>query len=996
MVGKQRKTRTFAATIEGDPVMKSTFMYSRPMLVRVLSLSLAVLLAIAVAGCGGRQSEQMRQRGDTLLRIGQIDQAPEEYEGAIAANPDNAAAHLGKGRALVIRDNQDEALASFERAIELQPDYEAAYVEAVQLMLQHQRTEDAMALAARFAEITPLEGGMLHGRTLMRAGAREEALAVFADLRSEFPDEIPVYINSAMAYLDAGQPEAAEQALRQVLDDIDERSLPARMALIDVYRVQDMLPEAISEFRTLLAQAEEDLAAAPDDREAQENLMNLELTLARSLLEAGEFEEAEEIAVPILHEHPDSGWANYVVGACLLEREEFAEALQYLQTAARALPQQPLVDRRLTTARRGGLEPARDEEPGAERMAGARPETDAPAETWTTFWRQGRLRELLGQRDNFLAAGDREVRETLAVAAMIMRNMPLAEELAQPLGADAPLNQILRGFGDRDYERILDTSGSWEAYSGERDAVRRNAQAFVLTQLGMRAEAFYTLNTVLEDYPEHGATMLNMAFMYQAAGMPEFMAGALERLSQTHPDVLEHRVLLVGALLDANRPEEARNRAESLYSVFPRRSEAVMLLANAYVRTGDAALAVDVLKRGVQEAPDDRRLQASLAEALLRTGQRDGARSLVDGLADSDETRSAAIRVSAFLKGLEGVWEEVLISLESRPLTELDGVTRLLYAAALVHTGQEGNALDALTLPDGESPVLPNRTQVIRHALGDETLGASEAARDLAAELSGDAEILARYILAVACREARLFDDAYEAYAAVHDEIGGQPHLLMELMRVLAFTDRLDAPLAEAEALAETYSDLPEVWLGLAEAYELAQDEDARVEALRRATEVAPGSVVAWHALANYANEANDYALALECYRELKSLDPNSPIVNNNLAYFLLASGEDPSEALPLALEAHAQLEGNPNVVHTVGLAQLRLGDLEEASRNLNIALQMRPGDPTLLLDFGQLLVAQGDAEEGRRHAQWALQFADVFGLDFPRRDEAIALAETG
>jgi predicted Zn-dependent protease len=61
----------------------------------------------------------------------------------------------------------------------------------------------------------------------------------------------------------------------------------------------------------------------------------------------------------------------------------------------------------------------------------------------------------------------------------------------------------------------------------------------------------------------------------------------------------------------------------------------------------------------------------------------------------------------------------------------------------------------------------------------------------------------------------------------------------------------------------------------------------------------------------------------------------------------------------------------------------------------LSLALQQRPGDPTLTLDYGQLLIAQGKEKEGLAQMRAAIRYADKLGISFPRREEAVAaLAE--
>jgi len=74
-------------------------------------------------------------------------------------------------------------------------------------------------------------------------------------------------------------------------------------------------------------------------------------------------------------------------------------------------------------------------------------------------------------------------------------------------------------------------------------------------------------------------------------------------------------------------------------------------------------------------------------------------------------------------------------------------------------------------------------------------------------------------------------------------------------------------------------------------------------------------------------------------------------------------------------------------------LAQIRSGNAEEGRKNLIFALEQRPGDPSMLLDFGQLLISEGRQEEGKNYVRLSLIYADQLGLSFDRKAEAEAIA---
>ena len=200
---------------------------------------------------------------------------------------------------------------------------------------------------------------------------------------------------------------------------------------------------------------------------------------------------------------------------------------------------------------------------------------------------------------------------------------------------------------------------------------------------------------------------------------------------------------------------------------------------------------------------------------------------------------------------------------------------------------------------------------------------------------------------------------------------------------------------SEARALIQPFTENGQAWLALQSIAQVAGDMETEREALQKAVELAPNDPAILFQRGLLAERQNQPAKAVPEYRRMLEIQPDNPAANNNLAYCLLQVGEDLPEALAMAEKAAKALPGDPNVLHTLGVAQLRSGKLEESKRNLAVALQLRPVEPTLLLDYGQLLVAQGAKDEGLAHIRMALEYADRLGLEFPRRAEAEAAVKS-
>jgi Flp pilus assembly protein TadD len=242
---------------------------------------------------------------------------------------------------------------------------------------------------------------------------------------------------------------------------------------------------------------------------------------------------------------------------------------------------------------------------------------------------------------------------------------------------------------------------------------------------------------------------------------------------------------------------------------------------------------------------------------------------------------------------------------------------------------------------------------------------------------------------ASALQQRRLYRHAYEQYQALSSGVEPSPWLIHNMLASLASAPTVEDRLAIARAVAEQHSGMEEAWLGLAMVARAVKDTAAEDDALARAVEVVPASAVAWQRRAEFLEREKRVPEAQQAYESLVALAPQSAAANNNLAYCILMTGGDQKLALEHAQRARDLLPSNPGVLHTLGLAQMRTGDLEQARRNLSIALELMPANPTLLLDFGLLTMRMGDEPAGKHYVELALRYADQLRLEFDRRSEA-------
>ncbi|MEA3364267.1 MAG: tetratricopeptide repeat protein, partial [Candidatus Hydrogenedentes bacterium] len=631
----------------------------------------------------------------------------------------------------------------------------------------------------------------------------------------------------------------------------------------------------------------------------------------------------------------------------------------------------------------------------------ASPEIIAPPEelSWQILWKQAQLAQLLEQSEVLLAKEAPNLRETLVLTALFSGDQTRAQEIAEELPDDAPLRKFLTALEERKPETALKVFESWTETDPERAILRDNAYGFALMMVGARAKAMQELSARYAKSPENVVALYNLATLYRTAQLPQYATQVLDRLLLLYPNNLAARSMLLALLIENGNLERARGVAELTYQLYPNKPQSVVDAARIYRITGELDLAESILKKALATMPENGPVRIAGTQIHLLKGDPDAALQLVEGHAFEGQTSVIGEALRAFALALKKDWPGVIGTCEGIPADARSLGIHLLLAAAHVQQGNADAATESLRQAGDISWSRISRNGVVAAVLGkgDPPAGAD----DLVADLKAQPEAFAAFTYGTACMAESLFDAAFSAYEEVASAIPTSPTLTATMLDALSGSFRIENPVQRAQALANEAPDDPRTWIALAEFYRARKNIKDEGEALQKAIALDESNVMAWMLQARYLEREQDKKGAIEAYERVVALRPGEPIINNNLAYLILETGGDAQRALELAQDALEKAQDNPviqpHVLHTLGLAELRAGKLDEAEKHLGLALQMRPGDPTLLLDFGNLLIKKGDTESGQRQIRRAVEYAERFGLDFPRKGEAEALvaAET-
>ena len=157
----------------------------------------------------------------------------------------------------------------------------------------------------------------------------------------------------------------------------------------------------------------------------------------------------------------------------------------------------------------------------------------------------------------------------------------------------------------------------------------------------------------------------------------------------------------------------------------------------------------------------------------------------------------------------------------------------------------------------------------------------------------------------------------------------GRRDLHLALGNLLVRTGRYDQAITQFQTILTGMQDSAakgDVYLRLGETYRRKGDLKSAADALRHATELAPGNAVAESALAVVLDQSGQTDAAAQSYRAAIQADPNNGIALNNLAYLIAEHGGDLNQALDYARRAVQAMPRLPDAKDTLGWIYLKKG----------------------------------------------------------------------
>jgi putative PEP-CTERM system TPR-repeat lipoprotein len=652
-------------------------------------------------------------RGDVAQIEGQLEEAAEFYDRAVAINQFRLADRLKLIGALIENSDLDEAksrLASLEKRA---PNHPGVSFAKARLLLNDESDKAALEELNRVLSVLPAHAPSLYLAALAnsREGNLATAQAQLEQFLSLYPENVDARVELARIYLRAREPGSAEYQARRVLEE-DAMNTAALRALALALSLQGLNTESAEVYgelailqpdsvsarmgvgsQLLLAGDEvvgiekfrEALAIDPDNRTAREGLIAAYLNLGRLV-------EARQEAQTYSARYEDNPRPLLLLGAVELRAED--------RVSARAAFQQALE-----------LDP--------ENIAGYRGLA-------TLALQAGEIDVARSNYRRALSVAPEDLATTLSLATLELR----AGELEV---AEAMLEEAIELQPDALPPRLL-------------------LSQLLLSQ-GRASDAVAVLAVVRDLHDEVPALHEMLVRAYVAAGQPELATSSAETMLRLRPDDVDTLIFVAGVDIFSGREEQARERIQAAIELEPENLQAQKLAIDFLIRTGDfddAVEALDALPDYAREAPDVLVAQGRLAMTQGRT--RDAVAFFEEAL-QKQPTDGILLMLSSARWSL-GRRDEVISSLEAwlndRPG---DSSVRLDLASRYLMVGMSDAAKDEYNVllqaaPDNVT-ILNNLAWLVRNDEPDRALELIEKADELA---SGSGDVKDTYSMVLRAR----------------------------------------------------------------------------------------------------------------------------------------------------------------------------------------------------------------------------------------------------
>lgn len=399
------------------------------------------------------------------------------------------------------------------------------------------------------------------------------------------------------------------------------------------------------------------------------------------------------------------------------------------------------------------------------------------------------------------------------------------------------------------------------------------------------------------------------------------------------------------------------------------------LMARRLEAQGDASGALAALERAAVADPESAEVKAEIASFHLRRDRRDEAEKaarqalVLDGenpeahrvlgmiyaaLVDGVNPRTQSAQVEANVKEAMRHLEKAL---NDGGATMTDSTLHFTLGRLYLRTGSAEKAVDLLTRVVSQNPVsVQGRLSLAQAYAAIRDLTSAIAVLDeIVDEQPRVASSLARYQ-----ERAGLFMEAAQSYTRALTITPTSRELKFRRASALyRAKEYARAATFAAEGQAQHPDDLRFSRLHARALFDSGAPEKA-FSVIEPAAKANPRDAATQFALADLYNDAGRDVEAERTLRQLLVMQPGNAEVLNYLGYLLADKGRQLDEAVRLVQRALDTDPNNPAYLDSLGWANYRRGDLDQAEKYLAPAAERLPRNATIQDHLGDVLARRG------------------------------------
>jgi exosortase len=494
------------------------------------------------------------------------------------------------------------------------------------------------------------------------------------------------------------------------------------------------------------------------------------------------------------------------------------------------------------------------------------------------------------------------------------------------------------------------------------------------------------LKTAVDLAPAGSLPPLVLANFYLQAGRADQGKQLLGSITQAAPEFLPAWRRIAEVATAEGRHDDAAAALDRVLKKSPSDPEGLLLRGTLRLARGETAEAIQDFQHVLKLEPRLAVAHHRLALAHLRAGNTQQARAALNEALNVDPNLTEARLLSADLDIRTGAVAPAIEALQKLLATEPREIrAHLLLGLAYLSRREPGKALEAYRKIVEVAPKHPRGPYSVGVALlaqGKRT----EAQREFEAALAlapAFADPLAR-LVSIAIAEKR----PEAALNRVRKQIVAVPGSA-SLQVLLGDVERARGDLAAAEAAylkaLELDSRLVGAYLRLGDLYARQGGYDRALAKLEKALGLDPRHLAALTLSGVVHERKGDFARAEEAYGKALAVNSRFAPAANNLAYLLAMRGGDKERALQLARTAKEAAPDDPNVSDTLGWVLYQRGAYETAFALLKESATKLPENPEYQYHLGMAALKVGDIQTARQ----SLTQATIPGARFIGRDEA-------